>query len=158
LVSTSPYPSVIDRIEQNGGYVLDQINARMDQQSGVALAHLKGFRRIAVTVALPADAEAIRAAYPDTLIVAVHVSGLSRVEAARLVGSSDLVTACASRPIREIAGPLALVQAGISIPVFAMTHQGKTLIFEKIRTSDDPVLIKPTKLPVVGDREPSPLV
>lgn len=158
LVSTSPHISVIERIEQNGGYVLDRNNARIDQQSGVALAHLKGFRRIAVTVAAPAEAEAIRAAYPDTLIVAVHVSGLSRVESARLIGASDLVTACASKPIREIAGPLALVQAGISIPVFAMTGKGKEIIIEKIRTSDDPVLIKPTKLPVVGDREPSPLV
>ena len=158
LVSTSPHLSVIERIEQNGGYVLDRNNARIDQQSGVALAHLKGFRRIAVTVAAPAEAEAIRTAYPDSLIVAVHVSGLSRVESARLVGASDLVTACASKPIREIAGPLALVQAGISIPVFAMTGKGKELIIEKIRISEDPVLIKPTKLPVVGDREPSPLV
>ena len=158
LVSTSPHLSVIERIEQNGGYVLDRNNARIDQQSGVALAHLKGFRRIAVTVAAPAEAEAIRAAYPDSLIVAVHVSGLSRVESARLVGASDLVTACASRPIREIAGPLALVQAGISIPVFAMTGKGKEIIIEKIRRSEEPVLIKPTKLPVVGDREPSPLV
>ena len=158
LVSTSPHLSVIERIEQNAGYVLDRNNARIDQQSGVALAHIKGFRRIAVTVAAPAEAEAIRAAYPDSLIVAVHVSGLSRVEAARLVGASDLVTACASRPIREIAGPLALVQAGISIPVFAMTEKGKEIIIEKIRISEEPVLIKPTKLPVVGDREPSPLV
>jgi len=158
LVSTSPHLSVIERIEQNGGYVLDRNNARIDQQSGVALAHIKGFRRIAVTVAAPAEAEAIRAAYPDSLIVAVHVSGLSRVESARLVGASDLVTACASRPIREIAGPLALVQAGISIPVFAMTGKGKEIIIEKIRRSEEPVLIKPTKLPVVGDREPSPLV
>jgi putative methanogenesis marker protein 8 len=158
LVSTSPHPSVMDRIEQNGGYVLDRIHARIDQQSGVALAHLKGFHRIAVTVALPSDAEAIRAAYPDSVIVAVHVSGLSRVEAARLVGASDLVTSCASKPIREIAGPLALVQAGIAIPVFAMTPKGKMLIVEKIRLSNEPVLIKPTKLPVTGDREPSPLV
>jgi putative methanogenesis marker protein 8 len=158
LVSTSPHPSVMDRIEQNGGYVLDRSHARIDQQSGAALAHLKGFRRIAVTVAAPAEAEAIRATFPDALIVAVHVSGLSRVEAARLVGASDLVTSCASKPIREIAGPLALVQAGISIPVFAMTPAGKSLIIEKIRISNEPVLIKPTKLPVTGDREPSPLV
>jgi len=68
------------------------------------------------------------------------------------------VTSCASKPIREIAGPLALVQAGISIPVFAMTPAGKSLIIEKIRASNEPVLIKPTKLPVTGDREPSPLV
>jgi putative methanogenesis marker protein 8 len=158
LVSTSPHLSVIERIEQNRGYVLDRKNARIDQQSGVALAYIKGFQRVAVTVALPQEAEAIRAAYPHSLIVAVHVSGLTRVESARLVGASDLVTACASRPIREIAGPLALVQAGISIPVFAMTGKGKELIIEKIRISDEQVLIKPTKLPVVGDREPSPLV
>ena len=158
LVSTSPILQVMNRIEQNGGYVLDRSNARIDQQSGVALAHLKDFRRVAVTVATPGEAEAIRAAYPYSFIVAVHVSGLSRVEAARLIGVSDLVTACASKPIREIAGPLALVQAGISIPVFAMTPSGKALVIEKIRVSGEPVLIKPTRLPVAGELEPSPLV
>jgi putative methanogenesis marker protein 8 len=158
LVKTSPHKSVIDRIEQGGGMVLDQEHARIDQMAGVALALTEGYRNIAVTVASPETAELIHRIHPDTLIFAVHVTGLSIKEAELLVSVSDLVTACASKTIREIAGAGALLQAGISVPVFAMTQKGKLLILEKIRQSDEPVLVKPTRLPALGDNQPSPLV
>jgi len=158
LVSTTPYPSVMDRIEAHEGYVLDRENASLDQLAGVALAVEKGFRKIAVTIALPQDAAAIRRVHPSTVIFGVHVTGLTAEEAETLVASSDLVTSCASKSIREIAGKRALVQAGIAIPIFAITKAGKELIIEKIRHSDEPVLVKPTKLPALGDNQPDPLV
>jgi len=158
LVSTSPYPSVMDRIEANGGYVLDRENATLDQLAGVALAVEKGFRKIAVTVARPETATVIRRVHPETVIFGVHVTGLSAGEAEMLVAASDLVTSCASKTIREIAGKKALVQAGIAIPIFAITKAGKEFIIEKIRRTDEPVLIKPTKLPALGDNQPDPLV
>jgi putative methanogenesis marker protein 8 len=158
LVSTTPYPSVMDRIEANGGYVLDSENATLDQVAGVALAVEKGFRKIAVTVALPGHAATIRRIYPSAVIFGVHVTGLSADEAEMLVGASDLVTSCASKTIREIAGRRALLQAGIAIPIFAITKAGKELIIEKIRRSDEQVLIKPTKLPALGDNQPEPLI
>jgi hypothetical protein len=68
------------------------------------------------------------------------------------------VTACASRPIREIAGSKALLQAGISVPVFAISRRGKMLIMEKIRQSDEQVLVKPTRLPALREKQPDPLV
>jgi len=158
LVKTSPYHQVIDRIEKNGGFVLDHKSARMDQAAGMVLAYEKGFKKIAVTVATPDVAEAIRRIHPGAFIVAVHVSGLNKDEAERLVRASDLVTSCASKTIREAVASKALVQAGISIPVFAMTARAKEIIIEKIRQGDEPVLIKPTRLPVAGDKEPSPLI
>jgi putative methanogenesis marker protein 8 len=158
LVRTSPHPSVIDRIEQDGGIVLDRKHALIDQIAGVALAATEGYRMIAVTVATPDVAAAIRKIHPDTFIFAVHVTGLLAEEAKSLVAASDLVTACASRTIREIAGSKALLQAGISVPVFAMSRRGKMLIIEKIRQSDDQVLVKPTRLPALGEKQPDPLV
>lgn len=158
LLKTIPYKTVIDRIEQGGGLVLDREHARIDQLAGVALALSEGFRNIAVTVARPDTAEVIHRIHPDTLIFAVHVTGLDHDEAALLVSVSDIVTACASKTIREIAGAAALLQAGITVPVFAMTQKGKLLILEKIRQSDEPVLIKPTRLPALGDNQPRPLV
>jgi putative methanogenesis marker protein 8 len=128
LVKTSPHTSVMDRIELGGGIVLDRKRATIDQVAGVALANMEGFRNIAVTVATPETAAIIRRIHPDTLIFAVHVTGLSPDEAELLVSSSDLVTSCASKTIREIAGAGALLQAGISVPVFAMTHKGKLLV------------------------------
>ena len=148
----------MDRIEQGGGIVLDRDHATIDQAAGVALANLEGYRNIAVTVATPETAEIIRRIHPDTLIFAVHVTGLSSDEAELLVSASDLVTSCASKTIREIAGAGALLQAGISVPIFAMTRKGKLLVLEKIRQSDEPVLVKPTRLPALGDKQPVPLV
>ncbi len=158
LVKTSPHKSVMDRIEEGGGFVLDRDHARIDQLAGVALAIAEGFRNIAVTVAIPDTAEIIRRIHPETLIFAVHVTGLSQDEAEKLVTASDLVTSCASKTIRETAGAGALLQAGISVPIFAMTQKGKLLILEKIRQSDEPVLVKPTRLPALGDKQPSPLI
>lgn len=158
LVKTSPHKSVMDRIEEGGGFVLDRDHARIDQLAGVALAIAEGFRNIAVTVAIPDTAEIIRRIHPETLIFAVHVTGLSQDEAEKLVTASDLVTSCASKTIRETAGTGALLQAGISVPIFAMTQKGKLLILEKIRQSDEPVLVKPTRLPALGDKQPSPLI
>jgi putative methanogenesis marker protein 8 len=158
LVKTSPHRSVMDRIERDGGIVLDRQHARIDQLDGVALAVAEGYRNIAVTVENPRIAQTIRRIHPDTFIFAVHGTGLSRDEAEMLVTASDLVTSCASRTIRDSAGAAALLQAGITIPIFAMTQKGKLLILEKIRQSDEPVLVKPTRLPALGDNQPSPLV
>jgi putative methanogenesis marker protein 8 len=158
LVSTSPIPEVMARIEKHRGIVLDRHTARIDQMAGVGLAYENNFNNIAVTVADPTTAEGIRSEYPDTLIVGVHVSGLTPESAGRLVAVSDLVTACASKPIREIAGNKALVQAGTGIPVFAMTQKGKQLIVEKMARSTEPFLVKATKLPFAGDAQPEPLV
>jgi putative methanogenesis marker protein 8 len=158
LVSTTPYPQVMDRIEKDGGFVLDREKASIDQLSGVALALTRGFRKIAVTVARPQTAEVIRRVHPRTLIFGVHVTGLSKPEAEMLVASSDLVTSCASRTIREAVNKNAMVQAGTAIPIFALTMAGKNLIMEKIRLSTEPVLVKSTRLPVLADQQPGPLV
>jgi putative methanogenesis marker protein 8 len=158
LVSTTPYPEVIHRIEKDGGFVLDPDKASIDQLAGVALALTRGFRKIAVTVARPQTAEVIRRVHPKTLIFGVHVTGLTKPEAETLVASSDLVTSCASRSIRDAVNKNALVQAGTAIPIFALTMAGKNLILEKVRLSTEPVLVKTTKLPVLADQQPEPLV
>ncbi len=158
LVATCPYPEVIARIEENGGVVLDRDHAAMDAPAGVALAVERGFRKIAVTVARPGDATAVRRIHPATFIFGVHGTGLDNAESAELVTSCDLVTSCASQAIRDAVIGRALLQAGTAIPIFAMTPAGKELIIEKIRRSSDPVLVKPTKLPSLAGQQPDPLV
>lgn len=158
LVRTTPYPEVIRRIEENGGIVVDKIQAQLDQIAGVKRAYEMGYRHVAVTVALPEVAKAIRTQYPDVIIFGVHVTGLDRNEAEMLVKASDIVTSCASKTLREVAGQKALVQAGITVPIFAITPKARDLIFEKIRAGNSQVLVKPTSLPSLGDKQPNPLV
>lgn len=158
LVSTSPIGRVIRRIEKYGGIVVDKEHASLDQFAGVKWAYDVGYTKVAVTVARPEVAEKIRMAYPDAVIFGVHVTGLTRGEAESMVASADLMTACASKTVREVAGAKALLQAGVSVPVFALTKRGKEIIIEKIRETDEQVLIKPTKLPNLDGQQPDPLV
>ncbi len=158
LVKTVPYKEVIQRIEANGGVVIDKAHAGLDQTAGVAKAYAMGYKNVAVTVAIPAEAEMIRSLYPDVMIFGVHVTGLDHDEAETLVTASDLVTSCASRTLREVAGKKALLQAGVAVPIFAITRKAKDLIIEKIRLSNDQVLFKTTKLPSLSDQQPEPLV
>ncbi|MCX6698329.1 MAG: DUF2099 family protein [Methanomicrobiales archaeon] len=158
LVSTSPIKEVIRRIEENGGIVVDKDHASLDQFSGVKRAYEEGFKKVAVTVAKPDVAERIRKAYPDSLICGVHVTGLTHEEAESIVAVADLMTACASKTVREVAGAKALLQAGVSVPIFAITKRGKEIIIEKIRQTDEQVLIKPTHLPALAEKQPEPLV
>ncbi|ADN35937.1 methanogenesis marker protein 8 [Methanolacinia petrolearia DSM 11571] len=158
LVKTVPYENVIRRIEEAGGLVIDKENASLDQMAGLAKAYELGYEKVAVTVALPAEAEKIRQQYPDAIIFGVHVTGLGREEAETLVSVSDFVTSCASATIREAAGKKVLVQAGTAIPTYAMTRIAKDIILEKVRCGDEQVLVKTTKLPVASGSQPEPLV
>ena len=158
LIATTPIPEVIKRITANGGIVIDPDHARMDPVAGVKRAYSEGYRTVAVTVASAAAAADIRNRFPDVLICTVHTTGLSREEAESLAATSDLITACASGPVREIAGAKALLQAGVSVPIFAMTKKGKNLILDKLRESPEPVLVKPTRLPSLVGEQPEPLI
>jgi len=158
LVKTSPLKGIIKKIEQAGGIVLDPETARIDQQAGTVLAYAEGYRHIAVTVATAEDAALIRVIRPDALIIAVHTTGVTREEAEKLADTADLITACASKWIREVAGRKALLQAGTAIPVFAMTRRGKDLVLDKLKATDEQVFLKGTHLPFTGDIQPSPLV
>ena len=158
LVKTVPYPDVIRRIEENGGIVVDPSHAGLDQAAGIEKAYERGYKTVAVTVAIPAEAKKIREKFPAAIIFAVHVTGLGRDEAEIFARAADFTTSCASGTMREAAGTRALLQAGVAVPVFAMTQKAKDIIIEKIRCSSDPVLVKTTKLPVLTEQQPDPLV
>lgn len=158
LIKTSPIREVMEGIETNGGHVLDPSSAVIDQPRGAAFAKDLGYSKIAVTVAKPADSKAIRKADPRALIIGVHLTGISKEGAELLVENSDLVAGCASKWVRAIAGKVALLQAGVSIPVFALSKRGKDLIAEKVKETQLRLLVKVEKLPVRGEKEPKPLV
>lgn len=158
LVSTTPYAEVIQRIEENGGVVIDKTHAHLNQVAGVKRAFELGYNNVAVTVALPEDAKTIRNLYPDTIIFGVHVTGLTASEVETFAATADLMTSCASKTVREIIGRKALMQAGVAIPIFVLTKKAKDLIIEKLHQGNEQVLIKTTKLPALGDQQPDPLV
>lgn len=158
LVSTTPYPSVIERIQRYGGFAINPKTGTIDQVAGARAALEHGFSRIAVTVAGARMTEEVREAAPEALIIAVHTTGLSSEEAERVVAAADIVTACASGTIREAARTRALVQGGTGVPIFALTPRGKALVMAKLSATTMPLLVKGGPLPEDPGRAPSPLV
>jgi putative methanogenesis marker protein 8 len=158
LVRTCPYQEVIARIVEGGGVVLDPVTGTIDQVEGASLAYKKGYRKVGVTLATADDALALRRNFPEVFLIAVHTTGISAEEALIFAGTCDLVTSCASRHVREVAGSRALLQAGSSIPVFAMTRAGKELLLEKVRVQDQPMVLMGARLPFDMGSLPDPLV
>jgi putative methanogenesis marker protein 8 len=161
LVSTTPYPEVIRKIEEAGGIVIDKTSAGMDVLAGMRRAKKEGWTKIAVTVSGSQHelAELIRENYPESIIIAVHTSGVKSADnAERLVSVSDLVFACASKYVRAAVSK-ALIQGGIGVPVYAMTPIGKKLVLERLNDTDQQILVKNTKLPVEDmGKQPDPLM
>jgi len=158
LVSTTPYPPVIAAIEENEGIVPFRQDTRMDQVIGTRVAHDAGYLKVAVTIARANDAPNIRAEFPDSFIIAVHTTGITDEEALLFADYADIVTACASRAVREVAGERALLQAGSSVPVFAMTQKAKELILRKVIDTKGQFLVTGAELPFGSDTLPKPLV
>jgi putative methanogenesis marker protein 8 len=158
LISTCPIQDVIDRIEEKGGIVVNRKTAGLDPAGGMKLAQNRGFSRIAVPVSNPDLAELIRTNNPEALIFGVHMSGITEDESQRIVAIADLVTGCASKTVRELAGKKALLQVGDMIPIFALTSRGKELMMKRILETNEKIFLKPTRHPVLCTRQPEPLV
>ena len=161
LAETDPIPEVIAGIEARQGHVLSLGDAKIDQLEGAAWAASFGYRKFAVTVTEAYTAEKLRAlekeAAVQIMIIGVHLTGMSREEAQRLLALADIVTCCASRHIRELAKPL--VQVGTAIPLFGLTRWGKELLVERAKEVEQPRLINTMPLPHLPQhKQPRPLV
>ncbi|MEM3565813.1 MAG: DUF2099 family protein [Candidatus Bathyarchaeia archaeon] len=133
IAKTSPIPEIIQKIRSAGGIVLDEKSAVIDQVGGVKRALDLGFRHIAVSVAgfqskviseirkLEASAEV------DVLIFSVCNTCVGKADVEH-IAEADVVCASASKILREEIGKKALLQLGVTIPVYALTDRGKRLV------------------------------
>ncbi len=130
LVYTTPRKSVIKRLQKEKALVLDPETARINAVDGVRKA-LEHYKKVAVTVTASEDIEVLRSLSPDVSVFVVHTTGIS-VQEAEYTVHADMVWGCASKYVRTIAGPHALVQLGVGIPVFVLTERGLDLIIPRI--------------------------
>ena len=151
LIKTEPIKDIINGIQKFGGIVLDTKTAAIDPISGVEKAADLGYKKIAVTVVNPKTAKKLRELEDelelDLIVIAVHVTGVSKEEAQSLLENSDLVISCASKHIRELAKPF--VQVAAAIPLFVITQKGKEIVIERAKDIKSPILITTTELPVI---------
>ena len=131
LVKTSPIPELIEKIGSEN--IAHPDTAEIDQVEGIKLAISKGFKNIAVTIALASDAEKIKKLQrenPDIniYVFVVHTSKRTPEEARELFDVCDVATGCASKNIREIGEAESIRTVGQSIPIYARTENGKKFL------------------------------
>ena len=133
LVETSPLQVVLDAVGRDN--VLDPETVPLDMVKGAELAHSKGYRRFAVTVASADDAETIRDRYGnDVIIVGVHSSHTTCGAAKKLFDNCDFLTACASGRVRAEAEKRDVLVAGNKIQIYGVTDIGKRLVLDKLHS------------------------
>ncbi|MCU0637106.1 MAG: DUF2099 family protein [Methanothrix sp.] len=165
LIQTEPIPEIQDGLEARGCILLDR-KGGIDQLKAFEKAASEGFKKIAVTLAGCTAwdaAAAIRARGvelgAEPIILAVHTSGITEGQAAQLTQSCDLVWSCASKAVRDVAGREALLQMGISIPVFALTMTGKRLLLNRAVHFKQPLVMHKSSLPLAPEeKQPRPLI
>ncbi|MBS7643299.1 DUF2099 family protein [Candidatus Bathyarchaeota archaeon] len=164
ILYTTPILGIIEKLKSRGAVVLDPAKATIDQIKGVTKAAELGFKKVAVMLA---GHDARKAAELRRLekklgievwIFVLHTTGIKVREAKRLVKSADVVWGCASKVVREVIGPKALVQIGTAIPVFAVSERGKMAILARAEMIKEPLALLRVKPPVLAaERQPKPL-
>jgi putative methanogenesis marker protein 8 len=160
LIETEPIPEIISGIGSRGGIVLDKEKARIDQAGGLRKACALGYKNIAVSVVSPEEAGKLRLIEKENdinlILIGAHLTGIECREAGELINKMDIITGCASKTVRFMIHPL--LQAGTSVPMFALTQKGKELILERAKEIDAPILISTADLPVLPEhKQPKPL-
>lgn len=135
IISTTPINEIINTLGENK--VLDPETAAIDQVKGVLKAINDGYKNIGVTVASAEDALKIReieSLHEDVkvYIFTVHTTGISREDAEILFEHVDVITACASLHIRNIAEERDTFSVGASIPIYATSKDGEEFLKMRI--------------------------
>jgi len=163
VLETEEIPATRRRLERKGALTLG--SCQIDQIMGYELALEHGYKRVAVTISGDSarDAATLRTKGKELgnhpIILAVHTTGISRTKATQLAKGCDIVWGCASKWVREVVGPKALIQIGTGIPVFALTMEGKGLVLNRALHMRDQLLIGRSQLPALDKgKQPEPLL
>ena len=163
IVKTSPIPGIIKKIEADGGFILDKANARIDQVEGVKKAFNLGFKHVAVSIAgFQAKAMSEIRKFQtdeksDILIFSVCNTCVDNADVTH-IAKADVACASASKLLRTKIGKKALMQLGVTIPVYALTEKGKRLVLAYLAEFKDKLVIfRTNKLPYdVTNADPKP--
>jgi putative methanogenesis marker protein 8 len=163
IIKTDPIKKTQEGLRQRDCLLIDE-TAGIDQIKGVELAITKGFKRIAVTIArndvsvLPQIRKHEKKAKVSVVVFAVHTTGITEKDGQTLIDNADLVWGCASKVARELVGKKAILQIGMSIPVFALTDLGKKIILNRALHFKQGLLISRRNLPAIKTlSHPDPL-
>ena len=136
---------------------MDKNDARINRVDAVKHAFDLGFKRIAVTVA-GFQAKAISEirefeAVVETDALIFSICNTCAVDAdVKDIAKADIVCASASKTLRNEIGGKALLQLGVTIPVYALTERGKRLVLAYlVEFNEKLVVFRTGKLPYLTE-------
>ena len=143
LVSTTPIPEVIKKLEDKRSTVLNPENAELNQLEGLKVALDMGYKNIAITI-LPSEMVREIREYPvdddvNVYIFVAHTSGADMDEVKMLFDNADIVTACASKAIDEYADKYEPYYYGVKVPIFCASEDGRQLLDNRLEKIDKPL-------------------
>ncbi len=131
MIETTPIAEVIEAVGREN--VLDPGKGSIDQFNGTHLAFKLGHRKVGVTVAKASEARMIRDGFGSSVMLfAVHTTGADQKDARSFFETCDIISACASKWVREEARSHALLQVGNKVPIYAASEAGKRLLETRI--------------------------
>lgn len=135
LVSTTPIPEVIEKVGLEN--VLFPDTAELDPIEGIKLAIEKGYKNIAITLlAGPLIKEIAEMEVLEDVnlyLLIAHTTGVSREQAEECFEYGDIITACASKHIRQVAEEKNAPFYGKIVSIYAGTEMGRELLDNRLR-------------------------
>ena len=132
--------------------MLDPATAKIDQAEGVEKAVKLDYKEIAVTVASfqankITEIRRIEKNRGVNVTVFSVCNTCATEDDVKYIVDADIVCASASKIIREQIGSKALMQIGVTIPIFAVTEKGKRIILSYLSKFSDKVVVFRSDLP-----------
>lgn len=132
LISTTPIPEVIKKLEDRDSVILNPETAELNQIEGLKLALDNGYKNIAITILPSPMVEEIRN-YPvdddvNIFIFVAHTTGIEPDNVGMLFDNADIVTACASKAISDYADKYEPYYYGVKVPIFCASEDGRRLL------------------------------
>lgn len=155
LISTSPIPEIISRLEELGAVIFDPENATIDQVGGVKKAFELDYKNVGVTIAGPnakkiTEIRELEKQYGARAIVCgMHTTGITE-DLVPYIIQFDLSHGCGSKVMRNIVSKKARKIYGRSIPVYAFTEFGQAILDlreEEVKKNPPVVVIGKIKPP-----------
>ncbi|AMD17713.1 hypothetical protein TL18_06570 [Methanobrevibacter sp. YE315] len=143
IISTTPIPEVIEKLQQKDCIILNPDTAELNQLKGLRLALDEGYKNIAITILSSPMVEEIRN-YPidddvNVYILVAHTTGTSPDDAKMLFDNADIVTACSSKSISDYTDKYKPYYYGLKVPIFCASEKGRELLDNRLKKIGKPL-------------------
>ena len=143
LVSTTPIPEVIEKLQQKDSTVLNPETAELNQLEGLKLALNKGYKNIEVTILPSPMIEEIRNYSKDydanVYIFVAHTTKTAPDDVKMIFDNSDIVTACSSKSISDYTDKYKPHYYGTKVPIFCASEKGRELLDNRLKKIGKPL-------------------